>query len=77
MSAGESALLMAEEFAFYKLLWNGAAVNDNKGFIPPLTQMVHGLRDYLLACAGFTVNQYRKVSFSSSSDLGKECLHDG
>ena len=57
--AGVRALLGTEEFAFYEIFGNGAAVHCHERFAGALAKAVHHVCEKFLARAGFAGNEHR------------------
>ena len=56
MGAGESAFLVTEEFAFEKVLGNGAAIYDDEWVVFPRAMAMNGVGNDLFTGAALTAN---------------------
>src|SRR5258706_5560390 len=75
MRPGESALFMAEEFAFQKCLWNRAAIDGDEGAVLSKAFMMDGPRDHFFPGSAFAKNEHRGFRCSHFSNSIKYGAH--
>ena len=74
--AGKGANLVAEQFAFEVIGWDGAAVDGDKGPFSPLAEAVNGTGGKVLARAGFADDQQVHAGLCRRPDLFSRLAHD-
>ncbi|CUO31052.1 Uncharacterized protein conserved in bacteria [Flavonifractor plautii] len=76
--AGESPLLVAEEFGFQELLWDGGTVDGHIGEgAAPVALGMDAAGDDLLAGAGLPQNEYALTAVSGLPGLVQQVGHPG
>ena len=75
--AGVRALLGTEEFAFYEIFGNGAAVHCHERFAGALAKAVHHVREEFLAGTGFAGNEHRACGRCNLVDGLENLAHLG
>lgn len=75
MRAGETALLVAEEFAFHQFGGDGAAVDRHKWTGRACALLVDGAGDQLLAHARFADDVDRRLAARDLADGGAQAFH--
>ena len=74
---GESAFLMTEELTFQQCFRKGGAIDRHEGRFFATADMMQGMGEKLLACAGFAANQNGGFRLGEFFRFGDEGSHAG